>query len=143
MDSELESLDIFDLISERHIRLRKQLEHFWNEQSPIQISNSEWFIIARIYQNKHTTISSLSKQVDITRQATHKFIKRLEEKGLVAIENWEGNKKMKKIKLTPLGIQCYKKTESLKKDLEMSIIEKVGEENMESLRRILQSDWGF
>ena len=77
MDYELQSLDLIDLISERHIQLRSITEKLWNDNSDIPISNSEWFILARIYK-KQPTISYVSKHVDISRQATHKFIKNLE-----------------------------------------------------------------
>jgi DNA-binding MarR family transcriptional regulator len=67
-----------------------------------------WFIMARIYKKK-PTISYVTKRVDISRQATHKFIKRLEVKGLVEISSLENNKKDKCIHLTKLGEECYEK----------------------------------
>ncbi|MFJ7726679.1 MarR family transcriptional regulator [Neobacillus sp. NPDC097160] len=106
MNSNLQHLDLFDLISEHHIQLRKISEKLWNDSNDIYLSNSEWFILARIYQKKQATISCISKRVDISRQAIHKFIKRLEVKGLVEINNLENNKKEKSIQLTKLGKEC-------------------------------------
>ena len=80
MDSELKNMDIIDMVSERHLQLRKLTEKRWNDSSDIYLSNSEWFIMARIYK-KQPTIAYVSKNVDISRQATHKFIKSLEAKG--------------------------------------------------------------
>ncbi len=139
----MQNLDLIDLISERHVQLRSITEKLWNNNSKIYISNSEWFIIARIYEKKQPTISYVSKHVDISRQATHKFIKQLEEKGLVEIKNVENNKKEKCIQLTSLGEECYEKNESLKATLEEKIAAKIGAEQLSFLKEILKANWGI
>ena len=141
MDSSLQNLDLIDLLSERHVHLRSITEKLWNDTSDIYLSNSEWFIMARIYK-KQPTISYVTKHVDISRQATHKFIKKLETKGLVKISNLENNKKDKCIQLTKLGEECYEKNESLKAILEKKIIDKIGYEKFQILNDILKLDWG-
>lgn len=140
MDPVLQHLDLIDLLSERHGQLRGIAEKLWNETSDIAISNSEWYIMSRIYK-RQTTIANVSKNVDITRQATHKFIKNLKAKGLVNVMDGENNKKEKRIELTPLGEECYEKNEDLKATIEKQIIEKIGEEQVESLKRVLKMDW--
>lgn len=140
LDYELQSLDLIDLISERHIQLRSITENLWNDNSDIYISNSEWFIMARIYK-KQPTIAYVSKHVDISRQATHKFMKNLEGKRLLKISSLENNKKDKCVQLTKLGEQCYEKNEALKADLEKKIIDKIGDENFGILKEILKLDW--
>lgn len=142
LNSILQNLDLIDLLSERHILLRKISEKLWNDNSDIYISNSEWFIIARIYQ-KQPTISYVSKQVDISRQATHKLIKSLESKGLVVVKNVENNKKDKCIRLTAFGEECYEKNESLKATIEKKIAEQIGAEQLILLKDILKADWGL
>lgn len=142
LNSELHNLDLIDLLSEHHILLRRISEKLWNDSSDINISNSEWFIIARIYQ-KQPTISYVSKQIDISRQATHKLIKSLESKGLVVVKNVENNKKDKCIKLTALGEECYEKNESLKATIEKKIANHIGAEQLILLKDILKADWGL
>jgi len=136
----MDKLDLLDLLSERHLQLRSIIVEAWNNHSDIDISNSEWFIMARIYK-KHPTISSVSKQVDITRQATHKFIKKLESKGLVVVNDAKHNKKEKCVRLTKLGEDCYEKNALLKANLEKKISAHIGEEKMKLLKEILKSDW--
>ena len=143
MDSILQSLDLIDLISERHVQLRNITGKMWNDNSHIYISNSEWFILARIYEKKQPTIAYVSKHVDISRQATHKFIKQLEAKGLVEIKNVENNKKEKCIQLTSLGEECYEKNESLKATLEEKIAAEIGAEQLSFLKEILKANWGI
>lgn len=140
MDYELQNLDLIDLLSERHVQVRRITEKLWNNASDIYISNSEWFIMARIYK-KQPTISYVSKHVDISRQATHKFIKSLETKGILKISNLENNKKDKCIQLTELGEKCYEENETLKANLEKKIIDKIGLEQFGILKEILKSDW--
>ncbi|MCM3567252.1 MarR family winged helix-turn-helix transcriptional regulator [Neobacillus mesonae] len=141
MNHELEHLDLIDLLSERHLLLRQITEKLWNDRSDIHISNSEWFIMARIYK-KQPTIAYVSKNVDISRQATHKFIKRLESKGLVEVMNVENNNKEKCIKLTPLGNDYFEKNAELKKALERKITNQMGEKQVAFLKDILKADWG-
>jgi DNA-binding MarR family transcriptional regulator len=139
-NSELQNLDLIDLLSERHSLVRRISEKAWNDQSEIYISNSEWYIMARIYK-KQPSISYVTKNVEISRQAIHKFIINLSEKGLVEIKNVENNKKEKCIQLTALGEECYEKNEALKAQLEKKIQEKIGVEQVNILKDILKLDW--
>jgi DNA-binding MarR family transcriptional regulator len=141
-NSELQNLDLIDLLSERHSLVRRIAEKAWNNQSEIYISNSEWYIMARIYK-KQPTISYVTKNVEISRQAIHKFIKNLSEKGLVEVKNVENNKKEKCIRLTTLGEECYEKNEALKAQLENKIAENIGIEQVIILKDLLKLDWGI
>ncbi|MNN62825.1 HTH-type transcriptional regulator Hpr [compost metagenome] len=142
MNSELQNLDLIDLISERHVLLRNLNNQLWNESHDIHISNSEWFIMARIYK-KQPAISYVTKHVDISRQATHKFIKNLESKGLVEISKVQHNNKDKCLRLTKFGEECFEKNETIKATLAAKIIESIGVEQATHLKKILQSDWGL
>ncbi|MEK3936907.1 MarR family winged helix-turn-helix transcriptional regulator [Sporosarcina sp. FSL W7-1349] len=141
-NSELQDLDLIDLLSERHSLLRRITEKAWNDQSEIYISNSEWYIMARIYK-KRPTISYVTKNVEISRQAIHKFIKNLSAKGLVEIHDVENNKKEKCVQLTALGEECYEKNINLKAELEHKIAEKIGSERVALLHDLLKLDWGI
>lgn len=145
MEPKLENLDLIDLISERHLLLRKIAEDIWNDSSDFYISNSEWFIMARIYNHpdQQPLISYISRHVDISRQATHKFLRNLEEKGLIRIEDAMHNNRDKCTSLTPLGKECYIRNLQLKAELEMRIAGRIGTEKMAALKEILKSDWGL
>jgi DNA-binding MarR family transcriptional regulator len=141
-NSELQNLDLIDLLSERHSLVRSISEKAWNDQSDIYISNSEWYIMARIYK-KQPSISYVTKNVTISRQAIHKFIQKLSDRGLVEIHNVENNKKEKCIQLTALGEECYEKNEALKAQLENKIAEKIGIDQVKILKDILKLDWAL
>ncbi|MFJ7951202.1 MarR family winged helix-turn-helix transcriptional regulator [Lysinibacillus sp. NPDC096418] len=139
---ELQNLDVIDLLSERHAILHRLVEDKWNEHNEIYISNSEWYILARIYK-KRPTISDVTKSVDFSRQATHKFIKRLQEKGLVEVTNVEHSKKHKAIRMTAFGEECYEKNKLIKIEVEQQLINVIGEEQVTNLKNILKLDWGM
>ena len=140
MKVELENLEVIGLLSERHAVLHRLVEEKWNEHNDLYISNSEWYILKRIYK-KQPTISEVTKSVDISRQATHKFIKRLQEKGLVEVRNVEHSKKHKAIRMTAFGEECYEKNELIKAEIEGQLIYTIGEEQVTTLKNILKLDW--
>jgi DNA-binding MarR family transcriptional regulator len=142
LNNEWQNLDLLDLLGERHFLLRSMAEKKWNDTHDIYISNSEWFIMARIYQ-KQPTIAYVSKNVNISRQATHKFIKSLESKGLVEISDAQENRKEKSVRLTKLGESCYEENEALKAKLEAKITKQIGAEKVALLKEILKLDWGL
>lgn len=142
LNSIFQEMDLIDLLSERHIQIRRMIETRWNEQSDIYISNTEWFIMARIYK-KQPTISYVTRHVDISRQATHKFIKSMEQKGLVKISSHENNRKEKCVQLTNLGEKCYQQNVAYKEELEQRIMNQIGDEKYKLLKDILRSDWSL
>lgn len=140
LNAESQNLGLIDLLSERHVQLRSLCDKSWSESNDIYISNSEWYIIARIYK-KHPTVSYVSKHVDISRQAIHKCIKSLESKGLVGIKDAENNKKEKCLYLTELGDQCYETSQYQKSILENKIADQIGTEKLTLIKELLKLDW--
>lgn len=135
-------LDLFDLINERHLQLRHIMQQQWHDHGAIPISNSEWMIMSHIYK-KRATISAITKHVEISRQAVHKLIKKMESNGLIEVYHAEHNRKDRCLQLTPLGEQCYERMLSLKASLEDSIREAIGDKQMDMLKRVLSADWNI
>lgn len=122
------------------MQLRKMTETLWHQNNNLTISNSEWYILDKIY-NQETMISNVTKKVNITRQATHKIIKSLAAKDLVIIYNIENNKRDKWIKLTPIGTQYYENYSLIKSQVERTIEDTIGKEQLLLLKNLLQLDW--
>ncbi|WP_245989454.1 MarR family winged helix-turn-helix transcriptional regulator [Ureibacillus thermophilus] len=131
---------LVDLLQEKSSLLSKTKSEKWQAISDMPITNSEFSILERVYKNK-PLISHVAKRLPFTRQATHKFIKQLEEKELV--ETKKANLRDKSIELTPLGERCYEKHLALKKELEKMIAEEIGEMNVKRLKEILKMEWGI
>lgn len=140
MDRELMNTELIDLINDKHIMLKNVYEQKWNKYCNITITNSEWVILSLIY-GKQPTISEISQQVHISRQATHKCIKILNSKGLIVINNVENNNKNKCLKLTTLGEKYYMENELIKKNIEDDITSKIGDENLALLKDLLKKEW--
>ena len=81
--------------------------------------------------------------MDITRQATHKLIKKLEDRGLVVTSQMKNNKRSKRVNLTKLGVDSYENKKALKTKLERQIKEEIGEMELKQLKTFLASDWGL
>lgn len=142
MDLSLEHLDFIDLVSERHRQLRKKCQYMWNENHGEHISDSEWALMERLTGNE-TTISDMAKRLDITRQATHKIVCNLQEKGLIILQEAENNRKKKNIILTSLGMQFCKQHTEIKKDLIKKLKVDIGQERIAVMETILIDDWGM
>lgn len=141
LDSNFQNLDLLELLTERHIMIKSMSEERWNELSDIPISFSEWYILSKIYK-RQPTIAYVTRHLHITRQATHKLIKKLESKGLVEI-NQSTNRRDKLIQLTSLGESCFERQLSLKNEIEAIISNKIGESELNHLKDILRMDWGI
>ncbi|MBO3078360.1 MarR family transcriptional regulator [Mammaliicoccus vitulinus] len=139
-NSELQDLDLFDLLSERHGIVRTKIEDMWNNTHDIYISSSEWYIMAKIFKHNRN-MAYITKSVNISRQAVHKFVKQLNKKGLVDIQDVEGNKKEKSIQLTELGEACFLESKKHKQMIEQQLIETIGSDNVDKMREILKMDW--
>ncbi len=133
-------LDLIDLISERHVYIRAHIEKIWNEKYNIKMNNTEWHVIAKLYSGMDT-IADITRKVHVSRQATHKLIKNLEQKQLIEIYDDQNNKKIKKIRLTQFGVQCYEQYMNIKEQMETSIEQSVGTVLYEQLKQGLCMDW--
>ncbi|NLY79748.1 MAG: MarR family transcriptional regulator [Lysinibacillus sp.] len=140
MFDEGQQLSLIDLINKKQLLLKNIKEEKWKDLSEITISNSEFYIMSKVYNNK-PFISHVAKQVHFSRQATHKFIRQLEEKGLA--ETKQANLRDKYIELTELGEKCYEKQEALKMEIEKMIAKQIGKDNVNKLKEILTMDWGL
>lgn len=142
LKDELQNRDVIDLLSERHELLRRLAEEKWNKHHTIYISNSEWCILGIVY-NKQLMISDVAKGVEFTRQATHKFIKSLEAKGLVKVTDVEHSKKHKAIRMTEFGQECFEKNECYKAEIEQQLVNTIGQDQVNNLKNILKLNWNM
>lgn len=134
---------LIDLLDRRHVQLRELSGKMWSENNDLYISNSEWLIMAKLYKKQPPTISYVAKQLHITRQATHKFIKQLEAKGLVEVGNSPHSKRDKCVSLTASGEQCVEENERIKAALVEKVTSEIGEEQVAQLQQLLRMEWGL
>ncbi|WP_379136320.1 MarR family winged helix-turn-helix transcriptional regulator [Paenibacillus sp. sgz500958] len=131
------SISLIDLISDKHLELRKRL----HESNGQPINKTEAHILAVLKKNGMLTISEISRLIGISRQGAHKCIQGLLSAQLVKMTEVKGNSRDKHIVLTDTGQANNESMEQTKRELDQQIAEVIGDENVKLLRKLLQEEW--
>ena len=134
----IKKLNIIDLISEKHITLRREVEERWSKSGEEDITHTEAMLLAKINMGK-ISLAEVARQANVSRQAMHKCVKKLEEKGYLEFIASESNQTY--TSLTEKGVLYCKKSNELKDIIEEEITQKLGEENMKLIKKLLECEW--
>lgn len=104
MCSNFQGLNIIDLISEKHAKLRKMVIEAWVESGEERVSDTESYMLALIEKNE-LTVAQIGRIIGISRQGAHKCAKGLIERGYIIIENQNVNSRDKILFLTEKGLR--------------------------------------
>lgn len=138
MEENLEGLNIIDLISEKHIVLRREVEDKWASSNEEEITHTEAFLLAKISMGR-VSLAEAARQAHISRQAMFKCAKKLEEKGYLEFNLEDNNNKY--AVLTLKGQAYCQKSQELKMSIESDIAEILGQENVLLLKELLKKNW--
>lgn len=140
MEDYFKELNLIDLISEKHKKLRGKVMRQWLEKKGEEITDTEAHMLGML-EIKSMTIAESARKVNVTRQAAHKCVKKLIDQGYVNINSIEGNRRDKMIVLTSKGKEyCYEMLK-IKEGIEEEVAIKIGDENVEMLKRYLRESW--
>lgn len=131
-------LNIIDLISEKHIILRRDVEERWAECEEEDISHTEALLLAKVNMGK-ISIAEVARQANISRQAMFKCAKKLEMRGYLKFVISESNNKY--TELTDKGKDYCRKSTKLKEQIEREIANVIGKAELEVLKDLLSKDW--
>lgn len=131
-------LNIIDLISEKHIVLRKEVEKRWAENEKEDISHTEALLLAKINMGR-ISIAEVARQANISRQAMFKCAKKLESRGYLKFVVNENNNKY--TELTDKGQEYCKRSIRLKEEIEKEIESVIGKSKLKMLKDLLSKDW--
>lgn len=137
MDKQLQDMNLIDLLSEKHLALRKIVI----DNDPDQLNKTESHILAVLEAHQMLSISEISRIIHISRQGTHKSIQGLLSRGYVEAAEIEGNLRDKNIVLTLKGTQYNQRMLITKNKIEQKIVNKLGVSNVEHLKAILKEEW--
>lgn len=140
MNREFKSLNIIDLISEKHAKLRKMVIEIWVEMGEERVSDTESYMLALIEKNE-LTVAQIGRIIGISRQGAHKCAKGLIEREYITIQNQDINSRDKILSLTEKGLRFCRETLILKEKLEADVIKSIGEDNFEILKDCLSKNW--
>jgi DNA-binding MarR family transcriptional regulator len=140
MDEYFKELNLIDLISEKHKKLRGKVMKLWSEKKGEEITDTEAHMLAML-EIKSLTIAESARKVKVTRQAAHKCVKKLIDRGYVVLSSIEGNNRDKLIVLTPKGKEYCMEMLKIKEEIEEEIATKIGRENVELLKKYFRESW--
>lgn len=130
-------LNLIDLISEKHKALREKV----NEISDDRLNQTETHILAKLELHGRLSISEISRQINISRQGTQKYINVLLAEGFVETTVVEGNSRDKHIVLTPQGAAVCSRMLEIKHGIEQEISDVIGQDQVKLLKKLLAEDW--
>ena len=140
MCSNFQGLNIIDLISEKHAKLRKMVIEAWVESGEERVSDTESYMLALIEKNE-LTVAQIGRIIGISRQGAHKCSKGLIERGYIIIENQNVNSRDKILFLTEKGLRFCREILILKEKFETDIINAIGEDKFQILKQCLSENW--
>lgn len=140
MISGLTDGQLLPLMSEKYNTLRKRCVTDWNRDGTVRLSSSEWYVLSKISGNRQS-ISELARVTEMTRQAAHKYVRSLQNKGLLYTMDLLENKREKYIELSEMGKSCIAAYRELQIEIERQIARELGEERFAALRAILEQKW--
>ena len=133
-------MNLVDLISEMHKVLRAKVNDRWNENNIEKINQTESHILG-ILGRESTTVAQLSREINISRQATHKCVQNLIVRGYLEIENMKGSNKEKLVVLTEKGKICNDEMLHIKFSIEEEICNELGDSSVEIIKLLLRKKW--
>lgn len=88
------------------------------------------------------SLSELARRLMVSRQAVHQMANEAMRHGLVNLMESATNKRVRLITFTPKGEEMFASGTRTLTRIESALSERIGAEDMETLRRILMKDWG-
>lgn len=140
MDNYLNDLNLIDLVSEKHRKLRKEVMKLWAKQHGEDISYSEAHMLGNI-NIREMTVAEVARKMNISRQGAHKCAKKIIDNGYIEMKSIKGNNRDKLLVLTKKGEEYCREMLLIKQKIEYEIIKKIGPQNVEFLKEFLRKDW--
>ncbi|WP_379159970.1 MarR family winged helix-turn-helix transcriptional regulator [Paenibacillus sp. sgz5001063] len=137
MKDYIQKLNLIDLISEKHKALREEV----NGRSSYSLNKTETHILAMLELHTRLSISEVSRLIHISRQGAQKCINGMLDEEYVTIVQVEGNVRDKHIALTGKGAEACRNMLEIKVDMERQIIDRLGKEQVELLKKLLTEEW--
>jgi len=140
MNEYLESLNLIDLISEKHAVLRKEAEERWKVAGFCEMSHTEAHLLACV-RRESLSITGAARILNISRQGMQKCARHLEERGFLVFEHPVGNSRDKCMILTGMGMEYCRMSDEMKQEMEKEISRLLGRETVENMKQTLKQNW--
>ncbi|WP_461435944.1 MarR family winged helix-turn-helix transcriptional regulator [Methanosphaera sp.] len=128
------NLSIYHYVEELIFNYQKYvIEEFKDNK----LSQKEYILLARIRYLECVTQKELANQYNLTEGYTAKILHKLEENNLIERTENPENRRQKLVSLTHKGYEYTNKINEITNQWESSITSKITEEELQSLKRIL------
>jgi DNA-binding MarR family transcriptional regulator len=88
------------------------------------------------------SLSALARRLIVSRQAVHQLANEAVRHGLVELVDSPTNRRVRLVRFTPKGEAMFASGTRTLARIERELAERIGAEDVETLRRILALDWG-
>ena len=135
MGGDIMGINLIDLISDKHLILRKTVMEKMAEGPFADVTMAEGHLLNRIYGTR-LSVSSAAREMDMSRQAVHRCALALEKRGYLLLQPGE-NRREKALVITEKGESFYNDNMALKKGMEREISHNLGQEDVRLLKSLL------
>lgn len=133
-------MNLLELLYKQYKQLRDYIVIQWDEQNEISLSNSEWNCLHAVIEGAKS-VPEIMQRNEITKQAAHKVIKSLEEKGMVLTSLVKTPKVQRQVELTDFGRYIYSKSLVVHLEVEEKLRHTLGNDVYEQLVETLNKKW--
>ncbi|MCS5710949.1 MarR family transcriptional regulator [Candidatus Berkiella aquae] len=128
------------LLQEKLWLLEQRLQEKRNLTPYQELTDAQSRILATL-RGESLTISEIARRLNVSRQAVHKLISQLIDKGLLALEAIPDNSRDKQVVFTPEGEALKKAAFKALQELEQEVEEALGAKNFALLKSLLKKEW--
>jgi len=86
-------------------------------------------------------LSELARQLGVSRQAIHKMVGEAVQMGFLELVDSEEDKRIKLVRFSEKGLRMAESARQEMESIEQRVAEKIGQKDLEELRRILAKAW--
>ena len=105
-----------------------------------EFTDAETMIFSTL-RGRELTVSDIARLRGVSRQAIHRTVSGLVERGYVRLKPAEGSRRDKVVAITATGQKLRDRAGDLLQDIEADIAKVIGKKRLETLREILSEDW--
>ncbi|WP_028591018.1 MarR family winged helix-turn-helix transcriptional regulator [Paenibacillus massiliensis] len=137
MENIYPDLNLIDLISEKHLALRRAV----GELDGNRLNKTETHILSILERHEPMSISEISRRIHISRQGTHKSIQGLLAQDMIATTDTKANQRDRNVTITQKGRDYNHQLLAFKLELEQQIVLRLGEAKISAIKSILSEEW--
>lgn len=132
--------ELMILLFERFCWMDEGLQRHFREQGWPQVSRAQSMIMISIISGTRRP-SDIARRLGISRQAIHKAIGQMVDKGVVRLDEDPDDRRHKLVSLTTFGTRMRAEAQQATRNMASAIAARIGPERLQTLYEGLAADW--